>query len=146
MKSGGYTEEHARAGIAAPLPGIETFPNQFPDYEIEIVIPEFTSVCPKTGLPDFGKITIRYVPDKLCLELKSLKMYELSYRNLGIFQENAVNCFLRDIVKACRPVSCTVKGEFLPRGGIYSNITASWTAPAARSRRTRPRANGARRG
>ena len=67
-------------------------------------MPEFTSVCPKTGLPDFGTITIRYVPDRLCLELKSLKMYTLAYRDLGIFQENVVNCFLRDIVKACQPV------------------------------------------
>ena len=122
-----YTEEHARAGLKAKLPEIETFPNQFPGYEIEIVIPEFTSVCPKTGLPDFGKITVRYVPDKLCLELKSLKMYELSYRNLGIFHENVVNRMLRDIVKACRPVSITVAGEFAPRGGIHSKVTASWS-------------------
>ena len=83
MKNG-YTEEHARAGLKTPLPAIETFPNQFPGYEIEIVIPEFTSVCPKTGLPDFGKLTIRYVPDKLCVELKSLKLYELGYRGLAI--------------------------------------------------------------
>ena len=65
-----YSDAHAEAGIAAPLPEIETWPNQFPGYEIEIAIPEFTSVCPKTGLPDFGRITLRYVPDKLCLELK----------------------------------------------------------------------------
>lgn len=123
----GYTEEHARAGIRAPLPKIETFPNQFPGYEIEIAIPEFTSLCPKTGLPDFGEITIRYVPDKHCLELKSLKMYELAYRNVGIFQENAVNRILRDVVAACKPVSATVIGEFTPRGGLYSKITASWS-------------------
>jgi 7-cyano-7-deazaguanine reductase len=86
-----YTDEHAAAGIDAPLPAIETWPNQFPGYEIEIAVPEFTSVCPKTALPDFGTITIRYVPDKLCLELKSLKMYTLAYRDLGIFQENVVN-------------------------------------------------------
>ena len=128
----GYTEEHARAGLDARLPAIETFPSQFPDYEIEIVIPEFTSVCPKTGLPDFGKITVRYVPDKLCLELKSLKMYELSYRNLGIFYENAVNRMLRDIVEACQPVSITVTGEFTPRGGIYSKVTASWSKKRGR--------------
>lgn len=121
-----YTEEHAKAGIDAPLPAIETWPNQFPGYEIEIVIPEFTSVCPKTGLPDFGTITLRYVPDKLCLELKSLKMYALAYRNLGIFQENVINCFLRDVVKAAKPISATVIGEFQPRGGIYSNMTATW--------------------
>jgi 7-cyano-7-deazaguanine reductase len=130
----GYTDEHARAGLDAQLPEIETFPNQFPGYEIEIVIPEFTSVCPKTGLPDFGKLTIRYVPDKLCLELKSLKMYELSYRNLGIFYENVVNRFLRDIVAACNPVSATVIGEFTPRGGINSKVTATWSKSRGRRR------------
>jgi 7-cyano-7-deazaguanine reductase len=122
-----YTDEQARAGIDAPLPEIETWPNQFPGYEIEIVIPEFTSVCPRTGLPDFGKLTLRYVPDKLCLELKSLKMYTLAYRNLGIFYENVVNRFLRDVVKAARPVSATLVGEFTPRGGLHSKITAVWS-------------------
>jgi 7-cyano-7-deazaguanine reductase len=122
----GYTDEHARAGLASPLPGLETFPNQFPGYEIEIVIPEFTSVCPKTGLPDFGKLTIRYVPDQRCVELKSLKMYELGYRNLGIFYENVVNRFLRDFVRSVKPVSVTVTGEFTPRGGLCSKVTASW--------------------
>jgi len=122
-----YTDKHAAAGIHAELPEIETWPNQFPDYEIEIVIPEFTSVCPKTGLPDFGKLTLRYVPDKRCLELKSLKMYLLAYRNLGIFYENVVNRFLRDVVKAVRPVSATVTGEFTPRGGLHSQITAAWS-------------------
>lgn len=129
-----YTDEHARAGLDAQLPEIETFPNQFPGYEIEIVIPEFTSVCPKTGLPDFGKLTIRYAPDKLCLELKSLKMYELTYRNLGIFYENVVNRFLRDVVAACKPVSATVIGEFTPRGGINSKVTASWSKSRGRRR------------
>ena len=122
-----YTDEHAISGVGEKLPDIETWPNQYPGYQIEIVIPEFTSVCPKTGLPDFGKITLTYVPDKLCLELKSLKMYELAYRNLGIFYENVVNKFLRDVVSACRPVSATVVGEFTPRGGIQSRITASWS-------------------
>ena len=91
-----YTDEHACGGLDASLPEIETWPNQFPGYEIEIVIPEFTSVCPKTGLPDFGKIVLRYVPDKLCLELKSYKMYLLAYRDVGIFQENVTNRILRD--------------------------------------------------
>ena len=122
-----YTDEHAAAGIDAVLPGIETWPNQFPDYEIEIAIPEFTSVCPKTGLPDFGKLTLRYVPDKKCLELKSLKMYLLAYRNLGIFYENVVNRFLRDVVAASKPVSATVTGEFTPRGGLQSKITVTWS-------------------
>ena len=121
-----YTDDHAAAGIDAKLPEIETWPNQFPDYEIEIDVPEFTSVCPKTGLPDFGVITIAYVPDKLCLELKSLKMYTLAYRGLGIFQENVVNCFVRDIVKACKPVRVSVSGEFAPRGGLGSRMVAKW--------------------
>lgn len=125
-----YTDEHAAAGVDAPLPEIETWQNQYrqPGYEIEIVFPEFTSVCPKTGLPDSGKLTLRYVPDRLCLELKSLKMYTLAYRNLGIFQENIVNRVLRDVVKACQPVKVTVEGDFAPRGGIYSKITADWKA------------------
>jgi 7-cyano-7-deazaguanine reductase len=127
-----YTDEHASAGVKAPLPEIETWPNQYPDYEIEIAMPEFTSVCPKTGLPDHGEITIKYIPDKLCLELKSLKMYMLAYRNLGIFQENAVNRFLRDIVKAANPVSASVIGEFTPRGGVYSKITANWSRKSGR--------------
>src|SRR5258708_38376119 len=120
----GYTDEHARAGIDAKLPEIETWPNQFPGYEIEVMIPEFTSVCPKTGLPDFGKLTLRYTPDKLCLELKSLKMYLLAYRSLGIFYENVVNRVLRDVVRAAKPVSATVEGEFTPRGGLHSKVTA----------------------
>jgi 7-cyano-7-deazaguanine reductase len=123
-----YTDQHAGAGIDAPLPEIETWPNQYPGYEIEIEMPEFTSVCPKTGLPDHGTILIRYVPDKKCLELKSLKMYMLAYRDLGIFQENVVNRFLKDVVGAVRPVSATIIGEFTPRGGVYSKITASWSA------------------
>ena len=122
-----YTDEHAEAGVKAPLPDIETWPNQFPDYEIEIVTPEFTSVCPKTGLPDFGELVLRYVPDKLCLELKSYKMYLFSYRNLGIFQENVVNRVLRDVVKAANPITATVVGDFSPRGGLGTIVTASWS-------------------
>jgi 7-cyano-7-deazaguanine reductase len=122
-----YTDEHAQSGIDAVLPEIETWPNQFPGYEIEIVIPEFTSVCPKTGLPDFGRLTLRYTPDKLCLELKSLKMYLLAYRNLGIFYENVVNKFLRDVVRAAKPLSAEVIGEFTPRGGLHSKVTAIWS-------------------
>lgn len=121
-----YTDEHARAGVDADLPDIEVWPNQYPGYQIEIVMPEFTSVCPRTGLPDHGTLTLRYVPDKTCLELKSLKMYTLAYRSLGIFQENVVNRFLRDVVKACKPISATVIGDFTPRGGISTRITASW--------------------
>lgn len=121
-----YTDEHAAAGVNSKLPEIETWPNQYPDYEIEIVMPEFTSVCPKTGLPDFGRIVLRYVPDRRCLELKSYKMYLLAYRDLGIFQENAVNRVLRDVVKAAKPVRATVVGEFTPRGGLATVVTAAW--------------------
>ena len=121
-----YTDEHACGGLDASLPEIETWPNQFRNYEIEIVQPEFSSVCPKTGLPDFGKLVLRYVPDKLCLELKSYKMYLLEYRNLGIFQENVVNRVLQDVVAATRPVSATVIGDFAPRGGLSTLVTATW--------------------
>jgi len=117
-----YTEKEARAGLKARLPEIQTFPNQFPDYEITIEIPEYTSVCPKSGLPDFGKITIWYVPDNQVIELKSLKMYILAYRNLGIFYENAVNRILEDVVKVCKPKKAIVRGEFTPRGGIKSTV------------------------
>jgi 7-cyano-7-deazaguanine reductase len=122
----GYTDEHAAAGVHAPLPGIETWPNQFPDYEIEIDMPEFTAVCPKTGLPDFGRIVLSYVPDGHCLELKSYKMYLLAYRDLGIFQENAVNRILQDVVAAANPVSAKVVGEFTPRGGLATVVTAAY--------------------
>lgn len=131
----GYTDQHAAAGVNAPLPEIETWPNQYPNYEIEISTPEFTSVCPKTGLPDHGTLTLRYVPGRRCLELKSYKMYLLAYRNLGIFQENVVNRVLRDVVKACDPVSATVTGEFTPRGGVYSKISASWSERRASARK-----------
>jgi 7-cyano-7-deazaguanine reductase len=127
-----YTEQHARAGVNAALPEIEVWENQYPGYEIEIEMPEFTSVCPKTGLPDHGTIKIRYTPDKWCLELKSIKLYMIAYRNLGIFQENVVNRFLRDIVAAAKPVSATVTGEFTPRGGVFTRVTASWSRKRGR--------------
>ncbi len=107
---------------------LETFPNQFPDreYEIEIVCPEFTAVCPKTGQPDFGAITITYVPGDDCVELKSLKMYLFDYRNRGIFYEHSINTILDDLVAACRPRRMAVVGQFTPRGGISSKITATF--------------------
>lgn len=131
-----YTDEHAKAGLDAKFPEIETWQNQFPKYEIVVDDPEFTSVCPKTGLPDFGAITIRYMPKERCLELKSLKEYLFFYRNLGIFQENVVNQVLNDMVKACSPQWAVVKGTFRPRGGISTTIEARWprsgdTSPAA---------------
>src|SRR5271169_4601573 len=135
-----YTDEQASAGVHARLPEIETWENQYPGYEIEIAMPEFTSVCPKTGLPDHGEITLRYVPGKHCLELKSLKMYTLAYRNLGIFQENVVNRMLADIVKAARPVAATLIGEFTPRGGVHTKITAAWDRTRSRSKQGGSRA------
>src|SRR5260370_8482733 len=110
-----YTAEHARAGVHARLPRLETWPNQFPGYTITTRFPEYTSVCPKTGLPDYGTITIQYQPKKLCLELKALKMYLLAYRSLGIFYENAVNRILRDILETTKPVCPVFPAESPPR-------------------------------
>lgn len=122
----GYTKEHAKAGISVRLPELETWANQFPGYAIRTSFPEYTSICPKTGLPDYGTITIEYEPRRECLELKALKHYLLAYRNLGIFYENAVNRMLRDIVAATKPVWCTVRGEFTPRGGLTTTVEARW--------------------
>ena len=121
-----YTETHAQSGIHAPLPELETWPNQYSGYEITIEIPEYTAICPKTELPDFGTITIRYMPNKNCVELKSLKVYIHAYRNLGIFYENAVNRILKDLVKACKPKWAVVKGNFTARGGLSSTIEAKY--------------------
>jgi 7-cyano-7-deazaguanine reductase len=126
----GYTDEHARAGIDAALPAIDVWLNQFRGYEITIAIPEYTSICPKTGLPDFGTLTIRYMPAEQCLELKALKYYVLAYRNLGIFYENAVNRILRDIVAACQPVWAVVTGEFNVRGGMRTVVEAKYPLPS----------------
>ncbi len=123
----GYTDAHAAKGSHDALPSIATWDNQYRrDYVIKIVNPEFTSVCPKTGLPDFGIVTIEYVPDKLCLELKALKYYMLAFRNMGIFMENIANRILDDVVVACNPKSITVTGDFTPRGGLRSEIVAKW--------------------
>lgn len=124
-----YTPEHAEAGLDTKFPQIETWPNQFRGYEIVVDIPEFTSVCPKTGLPDFGTLKIRYMPDKECLELKSLKEYLFVYRNLGIFQENVVNRVLDDVVRASKPVWAIVTGDFRPRGGLGTVIEARYPRP-----------------
>jgi len=111
-----------------PQPKLETFENPSPkrDYEITIRAPEFTSVCPRTGQPDFGVITIRYTPDKTCLELKALKYYLQSYRNKGIFYEAATNKIIDDLVAACRPRRMTVTGEFSARGGITTTVTVCY--------------------
>ena len=126
-----YTDEHAQAGIAAKLPQLETWPNQYRGYVITTRFPEYSSVCPKTGLPDFGTITIQYMPKKDCIELKALKMYLLAYRSLGIFYENAVNKILHDIVETIDPEWCVVRGEFTPRGGLTTSIFARWPVPVA---------------
>jgi 7-cyano-7-deazaguanine reductase len=112
---------------------LETFENQFPDrdYLIETICPEFTSVCPKTGQPDFGELTISYVPGKLCVELKSLKMYLQRYRNHGAFYEHVTNLILDDLVAVCHPRQMTVVAAFTPRVGIRTTITAKFTAQAA---------------
>jgi 7-cyano-7-deazaguanine reductase len=106
---------------------LEVFPNQFPgrDYSIEIVCPEFTSVCPKTGQPDFGTLTFRYVPDTLIVELKSLKVYLQSFRNEGIFYENVTNRIHDDLVAVLKPRRLTLLAHFTPRGGISSRIVVS---------------------
>jgi len=119
-----YTSEHARGGVRAELPLIETWENQYHGYEITITIPEFTCICPRTGLPDFGTITIHYLPGKLCLELKSLKAYIVAYRNIGIFNENAVNRILDDVARAAKPRWAVVKGEFAARGGMRTLVEA----------------------
>ncbi len=128
----GYTDAHAHAGTDAPLPPLETWPSQYADdYEVVITIPEFTSICPKTGLPDFGTLTIAYVPDERCVELKSLKEYLTAYRGLGIFNENVVNRVLEDLVAATHPRRMTVRGAFTPRGGIQTTVEARF--PRAQS-------------
>lgn len=105
---------------------LETFPNPRPerDYTIEIDCPEFTSVCPNTGQPDFGTITVRYVPEATCIELKSLKLYLFEYRDRGIFYEAVVNTILDDLVAACSPRKLEVRGDFRPRGGISTSVVA----------------------
>jgi 7-cyano-7-deazaguanine reductase len=131
-----FDRRRSRPAFGAPQPSstsmssatLETFPNPSPDrdYEIAIRCPEFTSMCPKTGLPDFGEIRITYVPDTLCIELKALKYYLLAFRNKGIFYEAATNQILDDLVAACRPRRMTVVGDFTARGGISTSVTASY--------------------
>ena len=109
-------------------PSLDTFPNPSPqrEYEIAIRCPEFTSLCPKTGLPDFGEIRITYVPDGKCLELKALKYYMVDFRNRGIFYEAVTNQILDDLVAACAPRRMTVVGDFSVRGGISTVVTATY--------------------
>jgi 7-cyano-7-deazaguanine reductase len=116
---------------AQPSRTLETFPNPHPDreYEIDIDCPEFTSVCPLTGQPDFGTIHITYVPGPRCVELKSLKLYLWSYRQEGAFYEDVTNRILNDLVAALAPLQMTVRGDFRPRGGIGTVVTARYRAP-----------------
>ena len=109
---------------------LETFDNQFPDrdYQIEIVAPEFTSVCPRTGQPDFGTLTITYTPDKKCVELKSLKLYLHSFRNEGIFYEHVTNTILDDLAAVLEPRWMKIAAAFTARGGITTTVTAKYTA------------------
>lgn len=109
-------------------PKIEVWKNQYPDktYTINLEIPEFTCICPKTGLPDFATIKIEYSPDKYCIELKSLKIYTIFYRNLGIFHEHVINKMLDDLVAACKPRWMKIMGEFNPRGGIKTTVTREY--------------------
>ena len=109
-------------------PAIEVWRNQYPDkaYSVTIEVPEFTCICPKTGLPDFAFIKIEYVPDKYCLELKSFKLYTIFYRNVGIFNEHVVNKILEDIVSACKPRRLKIVGEFNPRGGMKTIVSREY--------------------
>ena len=119
-------------GPASPAKArLETFKNTYPrrDYWIHCDCPEFTSLCPITGQPDFGVITIEYIPDRRCIESKSLKLYLFSFRNFGTFYEAAVNRILDDLVKACQPRKARVTGKFSPRGGIAMTVTADYPPP-----------------
>ena len=132
-KSPRYTPEHAQAGLDAEFPEIETWPNQFAGYEIVVDDPEFTSVCPKTGLPDFGVLTIRYMPNQRCLELKSLKEYLQAYlESRDLSGKHCQPCAGRRCALA-RPVWAEVKGDFRPRGGISTVIVARWPRPNGRA-------------
>jgi len=123
----GYDENHAKS--QGETPGIDVWPNQYRDrsYTIRIIVPEFTSMCPKTGQPDFATITIVYEPDALCVELKSLKLYMQAYRNMGIFFENVANKILNEFVAACKPRRAVVVADFNPRGGIRTSVRVSYS-------------------
>src|SRR6059058_6512789 len=123
--------------IAQPRKILDSFPNPRPgrDYEVKFVFPEFTSMCPVTGQPDFATITLTYVPSRLCVEMKSLKLYFLAYRNKGIFYEGVVNTILDDLVAVLKPRQMTVIGEFAVRGGTAGTVTATYEQSSQRRRR-----------
>ncbi len=127
--------EGLQAGVRSILlPDIEVWENQYADrtYTVELDIPEFTCICPKTGLPDFASVRVSYEPRQWCLELKSFKMYIVAFRNLGIFHEHLVNRILDDVVKACRPRRVKVTAVMNPRGGITTTVTAEYQERTAR--------------
>ena len=123
----GYDETHAKS--QGETPALDVWPNQYRDrsYTIRITVPEFTSMCPKTGQPDFATVTIVYEPDALCVELKSLKLYMQAYRNMGIFFENVANKILNEFVAACKPRRAVVVADFNPRGGIRTSVRVSYS-------------------
>lgn len=132
-----YPTALGRSNMDAPVWNqLETFPNQYPDrdYLVEITCPEFTTVCPKTGQPDFGTIVFSYVPDQLIVELKSLKLYLQRYRNIGIFYEVVINRLRDDFVQACQPRRLEVVGRFTPRGGISSILRVTYEKPGSTDR------------
>ena len=124
---------------AEPQNILETFENPYPgrDYVIETICPEFTSMCPKTGQPDFGTLTITYVADAVCFELKSLKLYLQQFRNYGAFYERVTNRLLDDLVAAVKPCWMTIKSEWTPRGGIRTNVLAEYVSDEEKKRRER---------
>src|SRR3954469_23094090 len=132
------------AQLADPRSILEGFPNPSPgrDYQVQFVFPEFTSVCPVTGQPDFATITVRYVPDALCVEMKSLKLYYFSYRNKGIFYEAVTNTILDDLVAVLKPRKMTVVGDFAVRGGTAGTVTVEYEAPRAARAGRNGRRNG----
>lgn len=132
--------------VTNPTGKLEAFPNKYPqrDYQVVLETAEFTAVCPITGQPDFGTITVSYVPDQLIVESKSLKLYLWSYRNRGIFHEEAVNQMLDDMVRAVRPRRCEVTGFFNARGGITINVTAAYDCREGRDGVGRSRTNKAK--
>jgi len=123
--------------IKKPIKILETFKNFHPDrdYEVEMECPEFTCLCPKTGQPDFAEIEIRYIPNKLCVELKSLKLYLWSYRNEGAFHEKVINNILDDLVEVSSPRWMEVIGAFNVRGGIHTTVSASYQAPKNKTKK-----------
>ena len=140
----GRTSTLTDGQIAEPRSILESFPNPRPerDYQIEFVFPEFTSVCPVTGQPDFATITVRYVPDRACVEMKSLKLYFFSFRNKGIFYEAVTNQILDDLVAVLAPRRMSVVGAFAVRGGTAGTVTAEYDASAGRASTGLPATNG----